>query len=187
MIDVFARDLHEFQRFTSRFGGRRVDRRMGGLDQRGFAHAARAPKECVVGRQTGCETPCVVEDEVARTLDPLKKSDWHAIDLINGMKPHRRLEDEAIGRFEIKRSVALRREGFQREGNPFENRAETGNVLRSHGRSDPSVISLVRAVEPTDAPTRTVTGRLSHQPVDRVNSPGSVAVADRNMRGAQTQ
>jgi len=43
---------------------------MRGLDQRGFAHAARAPEQSVVGGQSLREAPRVGEQEIARAVDP---------------------------------------------------------------------------------------------------------------------
>ena len=54
---------------------------MDGLDQRGFAHAARAPQQRIVGGQAAREAAGVVEELVALSVDALEQRQIDAIDL----------------------------------------------------------------------------------------------------------
>ena len=71
---------------------------MRGLDQRGFAHAARAPEQSVVGGQSLREAPRVGEQEIARAVDPLKQAELDAIDLRHRRETCRRgAPDKGLG------------------------------------------------------------------------------------------
>ncbi len=84
--DVFAMHFHELERVADLLG----HRRMGGFDQRGLAHAARAPQQHIVGGKAGGETIGVVEQNVAHMIDAL---DEREIDAVRPRDGHQMLAD----------------------------------------------------------------------------------------------
>ena len=65
----------------------RVDLGVDRLDQRGLAHAARAPEERVVGRQAAREAFGVVRQRVAHAVDAAQKRHLDPVDLGDGRQP----------------------------------------------------------------------------------------------------
>ena len=86
-VDVLAVDLDQLER--RRRCLRAVDRRMHRLDQRRFAHAARAPQKRVVGRQAGGEAPGIVDQDVADTVDAADQPDIDAVHTLHRLQKAR--------------------------------------------------------------------------------------------------
>src|ERR1700733_12716429 len=76
-LDVLAVNFDQLE-----FGGgmRIADRRMGGLDQRGLAHAAGAPKERVVRRQTARKTFGILKEKIAHPIYALEQRHLDTVD-----------------------------------------------------------------------------------------------------------
>ena len=54
------------------------------LDERGFAHAARAPEQGVVGRKAGGKAFCIVAQNVADMIDAAYQRKFDPVDAVNG-------------------------------------------------------------------------------------------------------
>ncbi len=92
-LDILAVDFDELQAAADP-----RQRAMHGFDQRGLAHAARAPEQRIVGRKPAGEALGVGEENVALEIDAFKQAQIDAIDLCDRMK-HRpgRAPDEGFG------------------------------------------------------------------------------------------
>ena len=118
-------------------GRSRVDRRVHRLDQRGLAHAARAPQHGVVGRQAGGEAQRVVEQDLAQPLHALQQIDIDAADSRHRLEPVAvGVPDEGVGGVEIDRRRRRRRQAFQRFGDAAQQRRQR-RLRMGHGRADP--------------------------------------------------
>ena len=67
------------------------------LDERGLAHAARAPEQGVVGGKPLGKTLGILDQDVARQFDALEEPDLHPVDLRHRLKSRRRgMPDEGL-------------------------------------------------------------------------------------------
>jgi hypothetical protein len=95
-----------------------VDGRMHGLDQRRLAHAAGAPEQRIIGRQSAREPLRVLDQSVAHAIDALEQRHVDAIDVLDRREPTPlRMPHEGVGRGEIRRRRRARSEPFDRLGN----------------------------------------------------------------------
>ena len=83
----------------SRSAGLRVgvDAGMRGLDQRGLAHAARAPQQRVVGGQAVGEALGILDQDVAHPVDALEQAEIDPVDARHRRQPPVRVPDEGVG------------------------------------------------------------------------------------------
>ena len=99
-LDVLAMDLDQLEAPGDILLA--VDRGMGGLDQRRFAHAPRAPKKRIVGRQAAGEALRILDQKVAHPIDPAQERKVDAVDALNRRERAAvSAPDEGLGRFEI--------------------------------------------------------------------------------------
>ena len=113
-LDVLAVDLDELQRRRSG-AERRVDRGVRGLDQRGLAHAARAPQQRVVGRQAAREALGVLDRRSRTRSMPLSSA--MSTRLTRGTGASRRpsgCQTKASAAVEVGRRGRRRREPLER-------------------------------------------------------------------------
>ena len=61
-----------------------VDVGVGGLDERRFAHAARAPQKRVIGRKPAREALGIVGQKVAQPVDAAQKRHLDPVDPVHG-------------------------------------------------------------------------------------------------------
>ena len=80
-VDVLAVNFDQLQRRQAPAAQPGVDVGVGGLDERGFAHAARAPQQRVVGGKSPRETLGVVGQKIAQPVDAAQQRHLDAIDL----------------------------------------------------------------------------------------------------------
>jgi hypothetical protein len=94
---------------------------MHGFDERGFAHAAGAPKERVVGREALCEALRIAEKRVPGLVDAAQQPDIDPIDARNRDKCRGpRGEDERLGGAEIAGPGLRAGEPLKRGCDPFQ-------------------------------------------------------------------
>ena len=120
-LDVLAVDLDELQQ-PGILAEARIDRGMGGLDQRRLAHAARAPQQRVVGGQAAAKRS-VFSIRMSRMRSMPLRSDM-STRLTRGTGASLRrigIPDEGVGDGEIGRFRRLRREPLQRRRDALEN------------------------------------------------------------------
>ena len=135
-LDVLAMNFDELEPGG---GMRGADRRMGGLDQRGFAHAARAPQQRVVGRQAAREALGILDQKIAHPVDALEQRHVDTVDaahraracgLPDARRRPRRRQNRAPRRG--------RRQPLQRAGDPLQDfgrrRRWTGSRLQRRRR-----------------------------------------------------
>ena len=104
-----------------------VDLRVDGLDQRGLAHAARAPEEGVVGRQTTGEAGRVLLQGVAGAIDALQEHHVDPVHVRNGREAGwGRVPDEGVGRREIGLFRRGRRKALEALGDALQKRGDGG-------------------------------------------------------------
>ena len=104
---------------------RGVDRRVHGLDQRRFAHAARAPEQRVVGGQPAREALGVLHQHVAHAIDAFEQRHLDAIDFRDRHQlPPVRMPGEGVRRRKARGGRRRRREPFERGGDALENSSE---------------------------------------------------------------
>ncbi len=70
---------------------------MGRLHERGFAHAARAPEQDIIGRQPARETKCILDKLIAIAVNPYQQRQGDPVDLGHRLQPAMRMPDEGIG------------------------------------------------------------------------------------------
>src|SRR5579864_272049 len=100
---------------------RGADRRMGRLDQRRFAHAARAPQQRVVRGQAAGKALGVLDQQIAHPVDALEQRHLDPVDAAHGRKPAPlRVPDEGFGGGKIRRRLSRRRETFEGGRDPAE-------------------------------------------------------------------
>ena len=100
---------------------RGADRRMSRLDQRRFAHAARAPQQRIVRRQAAGKAFGVLHQEIAHPVDAFEQRHLDPVDAAHGGEPAAlRVPDERFGCGKIRRRRCRRRQTFQRCGDPAE-------------------------------------------------------------------
>jgi hypothetical protein len=119
--DVLAMNLDKFERLGIRRSGKpRIDCCMRGFDERGFAHAAGAPEERIVGREALCEALRIAEKNIASLVDAAQQPDIDPIDARNRDKRRGPSgENERVGGAEIAgRGCAS--EPLKRGGDPFQ-------------------------------------------------------------------
>src|SRR5438105_9167663 len=93
---------------------------MYGLDERGFAHAAGAPKEGVIGREALCEALRIGEENIASLVDSAQQPDFDPIDAWDRDKrrgPNGK--DERVGGREVAGQGSFASEPLKRGGNPL--------------------------------------------------------------------
>ena len=110
------------------------------LDQRRFAHAARAPQQRIVGRQGVGEPLGVFDQHVAHPIDALEQRHVDPVDAGNGGEPAPfRVPDERIGRIEARRCRRRRCQPLERVGDAVERRGKFHQVEfrfgARHGKS----------------------------------------------------
>ena len=127
--DILAVNLDELQR-RRRTPARHVG--MDRLDQRALAHAARAPEQRIVGRQSAREARGILHQRVAHPVDALEQPERHAIDLGDGQEGlGLRLPDKGLGPVEIGLSRRGRGEPLQGSRDTFDKPAN--RFLEVHG------------------------------------------------------
>ena len=98
-----------------------VDRGMGRLDQRRFAHTPRAPQKRIVGRQAASEALGVLDQKVAHPVDPAQE---RKVDAVDARDRRQRAAvgapDEGLGRLEIGLRRGRRRGALKRFGDTAE-------------------------------------------------------------------
>ncbi len=104
-----------------------VDIGVRGLHQRGLAHAARAPKQRVVGGQAAGESRRVLEQRVAHPVDAAQQDDVDPVDLPDRLKRARTgVPNEGVRFGEIRRGRRRRGQTLQRIGDTGD---EGGGIL----------------------------------------------------------
>ncbi len=92
-----------------------VYRRVHGLDERAFAHAAGAPQQGIVGRQPGGEAQGIFEQNVAHPLDAFQQLQLDAVDTRNRLKKFAlRMPYEAVGGIQRNGGRLGRRQALER-------------------------------------------------------------------------
>ena len=124
-FDVLAVNLDQLQPVGRLAIG--VDAGMRGLDQRRFAHAARAPQQRVVGGQAIGEALGVLDQDVAHPVDALEQAEIDAADARHRREPAVRMPDKGIGAVERSRPLGL----------PATRRTGAPRSLRARARSAP--------------------------------------------------
>ena len=127
---------------------------VGGLDQRGLAHAARAPQQGVVGGQAAGEPARVVEQLLGRAVDALEQAQRLAVDVGDGQEglrrslPHERFRCGKIRPRRRRRSQPVER------GSKALQVLEDGFFLAHRGRSSGRKIGFYRrAAQPRHCAT----------------------------------
>ena len=130
-----------------------VDRGMGRLDQRRFAHTPRAPQKRIVGRQAAGEALGVLDQKVAHAVDPAQERKVDAVD------PRDRRQraavgapDEGPGRLEIglrrgRRRGALKRSAIRRRRSAWLSRGGKGQSSSIEVRAVPQFSRKLQRVE----------------------------------------
>ena len=120
---------------------RGADRGMRRLDQRRFAHAARAPQQRIIGRQAAGEALGIFDQEVAHAVDALEERHVDTVDAANRRELAAfRVPDEGLGGGEIER----RR---RRPGRAVPARRRSGSATRHcRRRGEPAAAPPCRAV-----------------------------------------
>jgi hypothetical protein len=90
---------------------------MRGFHQRRFSHAARAPQQRIVGRQSAGEAFGILDQRVAHAIDALEQRHSDAVDVRHRRERAVGLPDIGVGHAEVRRSRAGRRKPLQRVGN----------------------------------------------------------------------
>ena len=125
---ILAAELNDLQRpaLPDHFGMHR-------LDQTGFPHAARAPEQRVVRRQTGGELQRVGQQDVPHPVHPHQQGQRHARDLWHGHQPVRRgMPDKGIGLQEVRHGLRSGAQPLQRLGN-----ADQGGICGGQAHAPP--------------------------------------------------
>ena len=111
-----------------------IDLGMRRLDERGFAHAARAPEQRIIGGQALRKT-LGISLKISRTRSmPRKSPDLDPAHMRHGLKQlARRMPDESIGGGEGWRLGLARRQSFERDGDPLHSSCHILNCRRWRG------------------------------------------------------
>jgi len=120
--------LDKFERRDAqRSGETRIDCCMHGLDERGFTHAAGAPKKRVVGREVLGEALRIGEKRVPGLVDAVQQPDIDTIDARDRDKRRGpRREDERLGGAEVAGRGLRAGEPFKRRCNPLQRLGRRG-------------------------------------------------------------
>src|SRR4029079_15461981 len=103
----------------------RVDCGMNRFDQGAFSHAASAPQQGIVGRQSTGETPGVFQQDVAYAVDSLQQGELDAAYLIDALDPGPiGMPIKGFTRGEIRRRRRFGCQTSKRLGNSVEERKQ---------------------------------------------------------------
>ena len=130
---------------------RGADRGVRGLDQRGFAHAARAPQQRVVGRQAAGEALGILDQKIAHPVDALEQRHLDTVDAADRARAVALRDARRRLRRRQKSGAGRRRRGqpFQRVGDPLEDsrRCHRAPGALSAARRRRALAALFRSVE----------------------------------------
>jgi hypothetical protein len=122
-------DFDELQRRARTVAGNLA---MNRLDQRTLAHAAGAPEQRIVGRQSFGEARGVLQQRIAHPVDALEQPERQAINFGDGQEGRRlRLPDKGLGLVKIGLLRRWRGEPFQGSRDAFDKPAN--RFLEVHG------------------------------------------------------
>ena len=133
--DILAVDFDELQRIAPARAAALLHLRMHRLDQRAFAHAARAPEQRIVGRKPAREILRVRKQRAGHPVHRLQQPDGHPVDMRHGQEPVLfRKPRKRVRRGEIRHGRRRRRQALQRFGNAEQCGLEgRGGVFHGHG------------------------------------------------------